>query len=162
MSYEQFDGGMSPERPILVLERGDAVGALLYDPERRKVIAVRQFRLPAREKGQGRGWMVEAVAGMIPETADGLHAETPLQCLIREVHEETGYQLTQATPICTFFSSPGGSTERIYLFYAEVRTTQKLAEGGGVKDDGEDIETVEYDIADFFRGSPAANSRIRS
>lgn len=150
VSHEQFNGQMSPERPCLVFERGDAVGALLYDPERRKVVAVNQFRLPTRDKGQGRGWLIEAVAGMIPESADGGPLETPLQCLIREVREETGYQLTHAAHIATFFSSPGGSSERIYLFFAEVRKIGKVSAGGGLKEDGEDIEVVEFDIGDFF------------
>jgi nudix-type nucleoside diphosphatase (YffH/AdpP family) len=150
VSYEQFDGQMTPPRPLLVFERGDAVAAILYDPERRKVIAVNQFRLPTREKGRGQGWLVEAVAGMIPEK-DGKPQETPLECLKREVQEETGYQLTQATPVSTFFSSPGGSSERIHLFYAEVRRIEKVADGGGIKADGEDVETVEYDIEDFFK-----------
>jgi nudix-type nucleoside diphosphatase (YffH/AdpP family) len=149
VSYQQFDGKMSPKRPLLVFERGDAVAALLYDPERRKVIAVKQFRLPTFEKGRGRGWLVEAVAGMI-RLKDGKPDETPLQCLIREVREETGYQLTEAMPISTFFSSPGGSTEVIYLYFAEVRKIDKTDEGGGVKGDGEDIEIAEYDIDDFF------------
>ena len=150
VSYEQFDGKMSPPMPLLVFERGDAVAGLLYDPERRKVITVRQFRLPTRDKGQDRGWLIEAVAGMIRTSEDGSAAETPLQCLVREVEEETGYQLTQATPISTFFSSPGGSTELIHLFFAEVRTTQKVTEGGGVKIDGEDIEIVEHDVDEFL------------
>ncbi len=151
VSYEQFNGEMSEARPLLVFERGDAVAALLYDPLRRKVIAVNQFRLPTRDKGQRRGWLVETVAGMIPEDDRGRQTETPLKCLIREVHEETGYQLTHATPISTFFSSPGGSSELIHLFFAEVRTTDKVTEGGGVKADGEDIEIVEYDIDEFFK-----------
>ncbi|MGA7329217.1 MAG: NUDIX domain-containing protein [Rhodomicrobium sp.] len=151
VSYEQFNHDMSSKRRLLVFERGDAVAALLYDPERRKVIAVNQFRLPTREKGRGRGWLVEAVAGMVRTSKDGRPEETPLQCLIREVQEETGYQLTEAKPVSTFFSSPGGSTELIYLYYAEVRTIDQRAEGGGVKDDGEDIEIVEYDIEDFFK-----------
>ncbi len=151
VSYEQFNGKMSAARPLLVFERGDAVAALLYDPERRKVITVNQFRIATRDKGQRRGWLVETVAGMIPEDEHGRQIETPLQCLIREVNEETGYQLTQATHISTFFSSPGGSSELIHLYFAEVRTTQKLEEGGGVKADGEDIEITEYDIDEFFK-----------
>jgi nudix-type nucleoside diphosphatase (YffH/AdpP family) len=150
VSYERFDGAMSEPRPLLVFERGDAVGALLYDPERRVVIGVRQFRLPTREKGQGRGWLVEAVAGMIPVDDGGKPTESPLQTLVRETREETGYQLTHATPVATFFSSPGGSTELIHLFYAEVRKIDKTAEGGGEADDGEDIEVVEYPIDEFF------------
>jgi nudix-type nucleoside diphosphatase (YffH/AdpP family) len=151
VSHEQFNGEMSPPRPYLIFERGDAVAALLYDPERRKVIAVYQFRLPTRDKGQRRGWLVETVAGMIPVNEDGTPKETPLRCLIREVLEETGYQLTQATPVSTFFSSPGGSSEMIYLFFAEVRATEKVTLGGGVREDGEDIEIVEFDIDEFFK-----------
>jgi nudix-type nucleoside diphosphatase (YffH/AdpP family) len=150
VSHERFDGAMSEPRPILVFERGDAVAALLYDPERRIVITVHQFRLPTREKGQGRGWLIEAVAGMIPTDDEGKPLETPMQCLIREVQEETGYQLTHATPVAKFFSSPGGSTELIHLFYAEVRRVDKTAQGGGLAADGEDIELVEYPIEEFF------------
>ena len=151
VSHERFDGTMSSERSILVFERGDAVAALLYDPERRVVITVNQFRLPTHEKGRGRGWLIEAVAGMIPVDEEGKAKEAPLQCLIREVHEETGYQLTHATPVSTFFSSPGGSTELTHLFFAEVRATDKTSEGGGAADEGEDIEVVEFPVEDFFR-----------
>jgi ADP-ribose pyrophosphatase len=149
VSHETFDGGMTPNLPVLVFERGDAVAALLYDPVRRRVIAVNQFRLPTREKGQGRGWLVEAIAGMIKGSKDGRPEETPLQCLIREVAEETGYEITQAAHISTFFSSPGGSTEQIHLFYAEVQSTDRKSQGGGV-DLGEDIEIVEYDVDEFL------------
>ncbi len=150
VSHEQFNGEMSTPRPYLVFERGDAVAALLYDPERRKVITVNQFRLPTLQKGRGGGWLIEAVAGMIDEPANNSPRETPIECLRREVREETGYRLMNAKPIFTFFSSPGGSTERIYLFYGEVQQTDKVAEGGGLRADGEDIEIVEFDIEDFF------------
>ncbi len=150
VSYERFDGAMSEPRPVLVFERGDAVAALLYDPERRSVITVHQFRLPTREKGHGRGWLVEAVAGMIPVDEAGKPQETPVQTLVRETREETGYQLTHAMPIATFFSSPGGSSELIHLFFAEVRKIDKTGEGGGLAEDGEDIEIVEYPIDEFF------------
>lgn len=150
VSHEQFNGDMSPRKRLLVFERGDAVAALLYDPERRKIILVNQFRIPTREKGRRRGWLIEAVAGMIRTSKEGQPLEKPIDCLIREVREETGYQLTHATPVATFFSSPGGSTEMIYLYYAEVRKVAKIEEGGGVKEDGEDIEIVEYEIDDFF------------
>src|SRR5208337_1003205 len=38
-----------------------------------------------------------------------------------------------------------------HVFFAEVRTTQKVTEGGGLKADGEDIEIVEFDVDDFFK-----------
>jgi nudix-type nucleoside diphosphatase (YffH/AdpP family) len=150
VSHGQFNGEMSAPRPYLVFERGDAAAALLYDPERRKVITVNQFRIPTLEKGRGGGWLVEAVAGMIDGSVDNHLGETPLECLRREVKEETGYLITEAELIFTFFSSPGGSTERIFLFFAEVKRTDKVATGGGLAADGEDIEIVEFDTAEFF------------
>ena len=149
VSHELFAGGMSKDMDVLVFERGDAVAALLYDPERRKVITVNQFRLPTYEKGDGSGWLVEAVAGMIPRDKEGNPAEERVECLKREVREETGYRLTSVIPICTFFSSPGGTSERIHLYFAEVRQTARIASGGGERD--EDIDVVEYDVDDFFR-----------
>lgn len=144
LSHERFDGSMSEEQRRLVVERGDAAAGLLVDPDRRKVILVNQFRLPTREKSAGGGWILETAAGII---RDG---ETPEACLVREVHEETGYQITKADPVATFFSSPGGSTERILLFCAEVRRANRIGAGGGLRYDGEDIELVEIDFEDFF------------
>jgi nudix-type nucleoside diphosphatase (YffH/AdpP family) len=150
VSHETFGGEMSKPRPYLVLERGDAVAALLYDPDRQKVITVCQFRLPTVEKSKDGGWLIEAVAGMIDGSADGTPEETPLACLVREVEEETGYKISEAYPICNFYSSPGGSGERIYLFYAEVRECDKVGQGGGLAGDGEDIQIVEFDRESFF------------
>ena len=151
VSYERFDGTMSAERRFLIFERGDAAAALLHDPERRKIIAVNQFRMPTREKGKGRGWLVEAVAGMIETDKSGLQRETPEECIKREVFEETGYQLTNLTKIARFFSSPGGSTELVHLYYARVSQLAQTGKGGGLKEDGEEIQVVEYDIDEFLK-----------
>jgi nudix-type nucleoside diphosphatase (YffH/AdpP family) len=150
VSHERFSGGMSEPRPFLVMERGDAVAALLYDPERRKVITIKQFRIPTLGKSQGGGWLIEAIAGMIETQPDGSFAETPLETLIREVKEETGYHIADAKHLCTFFSSPGGNTERTFLFYAEVRDADRLSKGCGLEEEGEDIAIVEFDLAEFF------------
>lgn len=144
LTHERFDGSMSEEQRRLVFERGDAAAGLLVDPDRRKVILINQFRLPTRDKIAGGGWILETAAGMI---RDG---ETPEACLIREVYEETGYQLTKADPVATFYASPGGSTERIFLYCADIRRTDKTGAGGGTPRDGEDIELVEIDLEDFF------------
>ncbi len=151
VSHEQFDGSMSPNNRRLIFDRGDAAAGLLYDPRRRKVIAVNQFRVPTFGKGSGGGWITETVAGMIGPHPDESRMETPHECLVRETFEETGYHLTHATPIATFFASPGGSNELIYLFYAEVSETAKASDGGGLKSEGEDIQVVEIDRDDFFR-----------
>lgn len=142
--FELFDNEMSAERRFLVFERGDAAAALLFDPVHEDVILVDQFRLPTLSKGRRLGWILEPAAGMIPNN------ETPTQTIIREVREETGFDVKELLPIATFFVSPGGTSERIHLFYAEVRQYDRTGEGGGIVEDGEDTQLVRIPQADFF------------
>jgi nudix-type nucleoside diphosphatase (YffH/AdpP family) len=142
--YERYDNTMSDEQELLVFERGDSVAALLFDPSHREVILVEQFRLPTRANGNGRGWILETAAGMIRA------GETARASMIRELKEETGYQVTDLAPIATFFVSPGGSSERIFLFYAEVRRTEQKYSGGGEISEGENIKIVRMPISQFF------------
>jgi hypothetical protein len=46
VAHEQRDGTMSSDQRRLVFERGDAVAALLYEPDTHTVIMVNQFRVP--------------------------------------------------------------------------------------------------------------------
>ncbi|MFA5950909.1 MAG: NUDIX domain-containing protein [Hyphomicrobium sp.] len=142
--FELYNGDMSSEQRLLVFERGDSVAALLYDPSNAEVILVEQFRLPTVGIKRDGGWILELPAGILQET------ETARESMLREFHEETGYQPSELIPISTFFVSPGGSSERIHLFYAEVRRTQQVDDGGGVKEDGEDIRLVRLPIAEFY------------
>lgn len=132
--YEKFDGTMSDSVRRLVFERGDAVAALLYDTAADQMILVRQFRFPTLRKGPG--WVLETAAGVVGE------GETPEGTLRREVEEEAGYRLERVEHVATFFVSPGGSSERIFLYYAEVDGTSRVSNGGGVEAEGEDIEIV--------------------
>jgi ADP-ribose pyrophosphatase len=143
-TYEKYDNTMSEEQTLLVFERGDSVAALLYDPAQQEVILVEQFRLPTARAGQGGGWILELPAGILKED------ETVHASIVRELLEETGYQVSQFIPIATFFPSPGGTSERIFLFYTEVRRTHQKAEGGGVPRDNENIRIVRMPIAEFF------------
>ncbi len=145
VQHEKFDGSMSGDQRVLVFERGDAAAALLYNPAERKVILVNQFRLPTLGKVNSTGWLIETAAGMVRKD------ETPDQCILREIDEETGYQVTRLTPVAQFFSSPGGSSELIHLFYAEVRSTDRASPGGGAVEDGEDIAIEEYPLNLFLQ-----------
>jgi ADP-ribose pyrophosphatase len=61
--------------------------------------------------------------------------ESPEHCAARELEEETGYRATRLTPLLEFYTAPGISDERAYVFVAEglVPAQQKL-------DDTEQIE----------------------
>ena|SRR5450755_1801491 len=136
LRYERFDGAMTPPVKRLVFERGDSVAAMMYDRGQNKLLFLNQFRFPTYQKGPG--WMTEVVAGMQE------HGEPADEALKREIREESGYEVTSLEPIATFYVSPGGSSERIALFYVEVTSANKIATGGGLAEENEDIETVAY------------------
>lgn len=149
VSHEAGDGTMRREQR-LVFERGDAVAVLLYDAASKEVIFLEQFRAPvlvARRRDDRHtsdGWIVEAVAGMIDE------GETPEQAVIREAQEETGYRIAAPRPIGTFFSSPSGTSERIFLYVAEVVAADRIGEGGGIAGE-EDIALLRLSTDELFR-----------
>ena len=142
LRYERFDGTMSPLVRRLSFERGDSAAAILYDPELERVILIDQFKYPTYENGDG--WLVEVVAGAIDP------GETPGAAIRREILEETGYVPAKLVPISTFYVSPGGSSERIFLYYAEVDGGSRASVGGGVASEHEDIETREFAPAELF------------
>jgi ADP-ribose pyrophosphatase len=141
VSFERFDGQMSRRLTRLCFERGDSVAAVIYNRDSQRAIFVNQFKYPTYEKGPG--WIMETLAGIIEP------GETPESAVRREVLEEAGYQVDHLEPIATFYVSPGGSSERIVLYYVEVSSNGKRGEGGGVPSEGEDIETVEFSIEEL-------------
>jgi ADP-ribose pyrophosphatase len=136
--FEQRDGKLSPTVRRLNFERGDSAAVIIFDASVKKVILVNQFKYPTAEKGPG--WITETAAGIIDP------GETPEAAAHREVLEEVGYAASKLVHIATFYVSPGGSSERVSLFYARVETREKTGEGGGLAKENEDIETIEVDI----------------
>jgi ADP-ribose pyrophosphatase len=142
LRHERVDGRMSPPLRRLNLDRGDAVAVLLFDLPRQQVILVRQFRYPTWPRGQG--WILEIVAGLV-DPGESLEAAA-----IREVMEETGYRPTRLEPVMSFYATPGGSSERIALFCAEVDPADHEGPGRGCEDEHEDIEVVEMPAAEAW------------
>jgi ADP-ribose pyrophosphatase len=140
---QRYDGQMDKPVRRLFFERGDAAAALLFNRDSQKVLLIEQFRYPTYEKGPG--WMQEVVAGVI-EPHEG-----PEEAVRREVEEEIGYQVQQLTPIATFYVSPGGTSERIFLYYAEVGDGDRISAGGGLPDENEDIRLVEYSRSELLQ-----------
>jgi len=148
VSHEQIDGTMSAGQRRLVFERGDAVGVLLLNVESKSVVLVEQFRMAALvgrrrdDRSTTDGWITETVAGVIDAN------EAPEAAAIREAFEETGYQIRELQLIGRFFSSPGGTSERVFLYFAEVTDTDRIGKGGGI--DNEDIKVVQLAIDELF------------
>jgi ADP-ribose diphosphatase len=123
-----------------VFERGEASCVLLHHKGRDTLIFVRQFRLPVALWGED-GSMLEAAAGQLDK------GETPLDAVMRECREETGYEPANAQFVCIIHPSPAAVKERLHLFYAEVDDASRKGEGGGLADEHEDVETVEIAVA---------------
>lgn len=132
VEYERFDGRMSGPQRRLVFERGDSVAVLPYDHTRGEVVLVRQFRYPAYVR-EGQGWLWETIAGVQEEGRD------PESVARSEALEEAGYRLGALEHMMTVYTSPGGCTERVHLFLAEMLDGGCIQGGGGLAADGEDI-----------------------
>jgi GDP-mannose pyrophosphatase NudK len=111
-----------------------AAALLLYDPARRVVMLVRQFRVGGYLGGAEQP-MTEVCAGML----DG---DEPEACVIREAFEETGIAVSAAHHVFDAFVSPGGTTEKIACFVARYGESDKKGSGGGVDAD-EHIALIE-------------------
>ena len=119
---------------------GDGVTALLYNKQRRTVLMTRQFRVPAFLNKHD-GFMLEAPAGML----DG---ETAEQRARQEIEEETGYRAEHLEKVMTLFMSPASSTERVHFFVGEYDPDRRIGDGGGLDEEGEDIEVLELGLDD--------------
>ena len=150
VTYSRINGdGFIRNQKLLVMERGDSAAALIHVVDRDVVILTEQFRLPTY--AQGNGWIIETVAGSIRGGADG--GETPEECIRREMLEEVGYQAGELTLMSSFYASPGGSSERIFLFYAPVHAQDLVApEASGLAEASENVRRVELPLQAFIDG----------
>ncbi|GGX03384.1 NUDIX domain-containing protein [Aquimarina muelleri] len=122
-----------------MLDRGDSVAVLLHEKDTNQLIFINQFRYPTIKKGTG--WLKEIPAGELEFDED------PVECAIREVKEETGYKVNCLDHVSTFYATPGGSSERMYLYFGEVVEKDKEFIGGGVQEENEDILLCKFDAS---------------
>lgn len=126
-----------------VYDRGDAVAVLPLDLARGTILLTRQFRLPAWLNGY-REPLIEACAGRL----EGEAAETRI---LSEAQEELGYRLHGLRKVFELFSSPGIVTERIACFFASYSPADRVSAGGGLPQEGEHIEALEFSLEEAFR-----------
>lgn len=143
LRHKLFAGGWSEPITRELFRRGGAVAVLLFDPKLRQVGLVEQFRVGAMTQPDG-PWLLEIVAGMFD--AD----ETAEVVARREVAEETGLEFHSLHFICEYFSSPGGTDEKLSVYCALCDLSNA---GGihGVVEEGEDIRVQVLPVDDVFR-----------
>jgi len=141
IQHTLFSGGWSEVLTRELFERGNCVAVLLYDPNKDKVVIIEQFRLGPIDEPEN-AWMLEIVAGIIDA------GETAEQVAYRETEEEAGCVVKKMHYINEFYTSPGGASEKISLFYGEVNADDI---GGlhGLAHEHEDIlvKTVDFEVA---------------
>ncbi|MGC5009340.1 NUDIX domain-containing protein [Streptosporangium sp. DT93] len=137
--YRRRDGGWSTEHRE-TYDRGNGATVLLYDAERATVLLTRQFRYPVYVNGHPDGLLVETAAGLLDD-------DDPETAIRREAAEETGYDIGEVERVFDVYMSPGSVTERIHFFAAPYRADRRISDGGGLADDGEDIEVMELPFA---------------
>lgn len=116
LQHTLFQGGWGEEICRELFMRGNCVAVLLYDPARDEVVLIEQFRAGA-VLNPDRAWLVEIVAGAIEE------GESAEEVAYRESVEEAGCEIEELMLINEFYTTPGGSSERISLFCGKVDTT---------------------------------------
>ncbi len=142
ITFDFFREGRAPHRLTWeVFDRRNASAILLHNVERDTVTLVRQLRIAAHVSGD-HPYLLEAPAGFIDE------GETALQAALREALEETGFRVAKAIPAFAAYMSPGSVTEKLHGFYAAVTDADRIAEGGGLDDEHEDLEVIELSFSE--------------
>ena len=120
-----------------VYDRGDGAAILLYNTSKKTIILTKQFRMPSYLNENNDGMMIEVCAGLLDKN-------DPITCIIKEAEEETGYRISNVKKVFEIFSTPGAVTEKLYYFIAEYTDAMKVSEGGGLEEENEEIEVLEY------------------
>jgi nudix-type nucleoside diphosphatase (YffH/AdpP family) len=136
------DGGRQELRREVYAIGASAV-VLPFDPRRSTVLLTRQFRLPAHLNGDAPR-LVEACAGNV-EGGDG-----PAETARKEAEQEMGCALRRLREVFTLYMSPGVTTEKLHFFTAEYDEGARSGKGGGLREEGEDIEVLEMPLAEAW------------
>jgi len=115
-----------------IIEHPGAVGIVAITDDN-KVLLVRQFR-KAIEKA-----LWEIPAGKLEQ------GESPKDCAIRELNEETGYSANNIKLIHKFYTSSGFSNQKIYVYLAT-----DLEKGECCLDEDEFLELHEVNLNDAY------------
>lgn len=119
-------------------DRGNGATILLRERNTGNVLLTRQFRMPAFVNGH-HGMLIETPGGLLDDAS-------PEERIRAEVEEETGYRVHRVEKIFEAFMSPGSVTEKLYFYLGEYDSSMRVSDGGGVAEEGEEIETIEVPL----------------
>lgn len=132
IKHKLFNGEWSQIIEREFFERGKAAALLAYDKQRDSVVLVEQFRFGAMDSNRS-PWLLELIAGMIDE---GQNAEEVAK---REAFEEAGLIIDECQFMLSYYVSPGGTTETLDIFIANV-DSENVQGIFGLEGEGEDIK----------------------
>lgn len=138
--HRKFEGGWSEPVVREVHSRHDAVGVMLYDPERDSVVLVEQIRAGALQDPHT-PWKLECVAGLVDKN------ESLEDVARREALEEAGCEVGDLILLHSYYPSPGACDERVTLFCGLVDTRGL----GGVHGLDEEHEDIRVHVLPFQR-----------
>lgn len=130
----QLPNGNQSKREVVEYEGAVGIVAL---PSEHEILMVRQFRYPVKKE------FLEIPAGKLER------GEAPLDCAQRELREETGAVAQNWEKICSFYSTPGFSNEKMHLFLA---TNISFQEQNLDEDEFVEVEKMDfYDALQLIR-----------
>lgn len=126
----QMPSGRQTTREIV--EHVDCVAIIAVDADD-NVLLVNQFRKPVEKE------LLEIPAGCIDP------GESPVDCVCRELREETGYLPRKVERLGGFYSAPGYCTEYLHLYLATDLTSNPLH-----AEDTESIQLIRVPISQIL------------
>ena len=142
LKHRLFNGGWSAPITRELFIRGNAVAAIIYDPVHSLIGLVEQFRVGLLSS-KASPWCKEVVAGMAEI------GESDEQVIRRELQEEADIIPSALNEICEYYSSPGGTNEKLRLYCAVADLRQA---GGlfGLPEENEDIRFAVFPEAEVL------------
>ena len=131
--------GSWQQRKREIYDNGNSAVILPYDPQRKTVLLARQLRLPV--------YLQDCLTGCIEACAGKLEGEAADTRIVKEIEEELGYRIEKVERLFELYVSPASVAEKITFFTCSYSPADKVSAGGGLADEGEDIEVMEMTLA---------------
>ncbi len=132
LKHRLFNGHWSEPVFREIIQRKDAVGVLVYDPDLDAICLVQQFRSAIMDKVES-PWPYELVVGLVDKEGESIE-----EVAFRELYEEAGVVPQYLEKINTYWMSLGGSNERMHVYLA-LANLQDAGGYHGLESESEDI-----------------------